>query len=42
MADARVAIIMGSQSDWSVMRCAEEALEALGITSDVRIIMLIG
>jgi 5-(carboxyamino)imidazole ribonucleotide mutase len=38
MADARVAIIMGSQSDWSVMRSAEEALEALGITSDVRII----
>ena len=29
---------MGSQSDWSVMRAAEEALEALGITSDVRII----
>jgi len=38
MANARVAIIMGSQSDWSVMRSAEEALEALGITSDVRII----
>ena len=38
MADARVAIIMGSQSDWGVMRSAEEALESLGITSDVRII----
>ena len=38
MADARVAIIMGSQSDWGVMRFAEEALEGLGITSDVRII----
>jgi len=38
MADARVGIIMGSQSDWSVMRSAEEALEALGIASDVRII----
>ena len=38
MANARVAIIMGSQSDWSVMRSAEEALEGLGITSDVRII----
>ncbi|MBW2693297.1 MAG: AIR carboxylase family protein, partial [Deltaproteobacteria bacterium] len=38
MADARVAIIMGSQSDWGVMRSAEEALEGLGITSDVRII----
>ncbi len=38
MANARVAIIMGSQSDWSVMRTAEEALEGLGISSDVRII----
>jgi 5-(carboxyamino)imidazole ribonucleotide mutase len=38
MADARVAIIMGSQSDWSVMRSAEEALEALGIACDARII----
>jgi 5-(carboxyamino)imidazole ribonucleotide mutase len=38
MANARVAIIMGSQSDWSVMQAAEVALEALGITSDVRII----
>ena len=38
MADAKVAIIMGSQSDWGVMRSAEEALESLGIISDVRII----
>jgi 5-(carboxyamino)imidazole ribonucleotide mutase len=38
MGDARVAIIMGSQSDWGVMRSAEEALEGLGIISDVRII----
>jgi 5-(carboxyamino)imidazole ribonucleotide mutase len=38
MADAKVAIIMGSQSDWSVMQTAEAALEALGIASDVRII----
>jgi len=38
MADARVGIIMGSQSDWSVMRSAEETLESLGIVSDVRII----
>ena len=38
MADARVAIIMGSESDWSVMRSAEETLETLGITADVRII----
>jgi len=28
MANARVAIIMGSQSDWSVMRSAEEAEES--------------
>jgi len=38
MENARVAIIMGSQSDWSVMRFAEEALETLGIPSDVRIL----
>ena len=38
MGEARVAIIMGSQSDWSVMRHAEEALESLGIAADVRII----
>jgi 5-(carboxyamino)imidazole ribonucleotide mutase len=36
--EARVAIIMGSQSDWNVMRHAEEALESLGIAADVRII----
>jgi 5-(carboxyamino)imidazole ribonucleotide mutase len=29
---------MGSQSDWAVMRAAEEALESLGISCDVRII----
>jgi 5-(carboxyamino)imidazole ribonucleotide mutase len=33
-----VGIIMGSQSDWAVMRAAEEALESLGISCDVRII----
>ena len=38
MGDAKVGIIMGSQSDWSVMRTAEETLESLGIASDVRII----
>jgi 5-(carboxyamino)imidazole ribonucleotide mutase len=38
VAEARVAIIMGSQSDWNVMRHAEEALESLGIAADVRII----
>lgn len=38
MAEAKVGIIMGSQSDWSVMRAAEDALESLGISCDVRII----
>ena len=38
MAEARVAIIMGSQSDWTVMRSAEETLASLGIDCDVRII----
>jgi len=35
---ARVAIIMGSKNDWDTMRPAEEALEKLGIASDVRVI----
>ena len=34
----RVAILMGSASDWDVMKPAAEALEALGIASDVRVI----
>ena len=38
MAEAKVGIIMGSQSDWGVMRAAEDALESLGISCDVRII----
>jgi 5-(carboxyamino)imidazole ribonucleotide mutase len=38
VAEAKVGIIMGSQSDWSVMRAAEDALESLGISCDVRII----
>ena len=33
-----VAIIMGSQSDWAVMRRAAETLEALGVGYDARII----
>jgi 5-(carboxyamino)imidazole ribonucleotide mutase len=33
-----VAIIMGSQSDWDVMRHAAETLEALGIGHDTRIV----
>ncbi len=38
MSDPRVAILMGSQSDWPVMQLAEEALEQLGIGSDARVI----
>ncbi len=34
----RVAILMGSRSDWDSMRPAAEALEALGIESDLRVI----
>ena len=33
-----VAIIMGSQSDWAVMRTAAETLEALGVGYDARIV----
>ena len=33
-----VAIIMGSQSDWAVMRRAAETLEALGVDYDARIV----
>ena len=35
---ARVAILMGSKSDWPVMQAAADVLEQLGITSDVRVI----
>lgn len=38
MSEPRVAILMGSQSDWKVMKAAEEILESLGIASDARII----
>ncbi|MGL4975154.1 MAG: 5-(carboxyamino)imidazole ribonucleotide mutase [Bosea sp. (in: a-proteobacteria)] len=33
-----VAVIMGSQSDWTTMRHATETLQALGITYDARIV----
>ncbi|ACL57062.1 5-(carboxyamino)imidazole ribonucleotide mutase [Methylobacterium nodulans] len=33
-----VAIIMGSQSDWSTMRHAAETLDALGVAYDARIV----
>ena len=37
-AAARVAILMGSQSDWEVMQSAEQMLDQLGIASDARVI----
>ena len=38
MAGPRVAIIMGSASDWETMRPAEETLESLDIACDTRVI----
>ncbi len=35
---ARVAILMGSASDWDVMKPAADALAELGVGSDVRVI----
>ena len=35
---AKVAIVMGSQSDWSTMTCAAKVLEELGVETDVRIV----
>ena len=35
---ARVAIIMGSQSDWPTMRHAAEVLEELGVAHEARIV----
>ena len=36
--EARVAIVMGSQSDWPTMKCAAEVLGELGVATDVRIV----
>jgi 5-(carboxyamino)imidazole ribonucleotide mutase len=38
MAKPRVAILMGSKNDWETMRGAEEALEALGIPCEARVL----
>jgi 5-(carboxyamino)imidazole ribonucleotide mutase len=35
---AQVAIVMGSQSDWSTMQCAAAALDKLGVSYDARIV----
>lgn len=37
-AATRVAIIMGSQSDWEIMQVAEKTLRELGIETDARVI----
>ena len=37
-AKPRVAILMGSQNDWEIMRAAQEALDALEVPSDARVI----
>ena len=37
-AGAKVAIVMGSQSDWPTMRCAAQALDELGVAYDARIV----
>ena len=35
---AKVAIVMGSQSDWPTRRCAAQALDELGVAHDARIV----
>lgn len=37
-AKARVAVIMGSQSDWATMRHSVDTLRALGVAADARIV----
>ena len=34
----RVAIVMGSQSDWPTMRCAAEMLDTLGVAHEARVV----
>ena len=38
MAGALVAIVMGSQSDWPTMKCAADALDALAVPYEARIV----
>ncbi|MHB8530260.1 MAG: 5-(carboxyamino)imidazole ribonucleotide mutase [Caulobacteraceae bacterium] len=35
---ARVAIIMGSRSDWPTMKCAAEALDGLGVAYEAKVV----
>ncbi|HET9628006.1 MAG TPA: 5-(carboxyamino)imidazole ribonucleotide mutase [Novosphingobium sp.] len=34
----KIAIVMGSQSDWATMKAAADVLETLGVATDVRIV----
>ena len=34
----KVAIVMGSQSDWDTMKCAAEVLDELGVSHEARIV----
>ncbi len=38
MSQPPVAIVMGSQSDWPTMKCAADALDALGVAYEARIV----
>ena len=38
MSESRVAVIMGSDSDWKVMQSCVEQLGALGLTAEVRVL----
>ena len=38
MSECRVAVIMGSDSDWKVMQSCVEQLKALGLTAEVRVL----
>jgi len=38
MSDAVIGIIMGSRSDWETMRHAAEALDALGVAHEVKVV----
>ena len=38
MADTKIAIIMGSQSDWPTMQCAAKVLDELDLAYDARIV----
>lgn len=38
LAAAKVAIVMGSQSDWPTMQCAADMLDGLGVAYDARIV----